>query len=132
MEWRFLGADKFWPLYKCGWVVTSVGCAAILLSAFASNRIQRFLSLKPVVFLGKISYSVYLVQFIVIMCLLPVAIHWLNGCGIGQHWILFPLTFVISIGATLLASVCSYYSVEMPSIRLGHWLTKKIQSRFQR
>ena len=126
---RFWG--EWWPLYKCGWAITSLGCAMVLLSAFASERIQKFLNHKFVVFLGKISYSVYLVQFIVILCLLPVIIHWANGCGIVQRPILFPLALLISISATFLGATGTYYLIEVPSIRLGYWLTKKIQDRFQ-
>ena len=59
------------PAYQCGWIATSLGCALILVAIFGSKSLQQWLSRKPMIFLGRISYSVYLLQFIVILCLLP-------------------------------------------------------------
>jgi len=57
-----------------------------------------------VVFLGKISYSVYLVQFIIILCLLPPLVRLANDHGIIRPFTLFLLTFTVSVGATLLCA----------------------------
>lgn len=123
--------DEYRPTYKCGWTITSIGCAVVLLSAFSSKRIQTVLNCKPIVFLGKISYSVYLIQFIVILCVLPVLLRLANHCGVTQPLLLFVFLLLASVGVTLALSAANYRFIEEPSIRFGHWLTKGIQRRLQ-
>lgn len=118
--------------YKYGWVLTAVGCGVILASVFGSPTLQRALNRKPVVFLGRISYSVYLLQFIIILCLLPPLVAALNQWGLTQPLILFSVTMLVSIAATIGCAALMYRFVEMPVINFSHGLTKKIQLRFQK
>ena len=120
------------PAYKLGWVVSSLGCAVVLLSAFSSESIQKNLNRRPVVFLGRISYSVYLLQFIIILCLLPPLVRWANAQGNVQRPVLFGLTILASVIATIACAALTYRFVELPAISLGHRLTKEIQRRFQK
>jgi len=111
-------------------LMTSLGCVLILLTSMASERIQSLLHLRPMIFLGQISYSVYLLQFIVILCLLPPWVHWLNTLGIGRTLWLLPLTLVFSLGGTVLLAALTYRWVELPCIQLGAWLSRKLESHF--
>lgn len=120
------------PAYKLGWVITSLGCAIVLLSTFGSQTLQNLLNYKPMVFLGRVSYSVYLLQFIIIMCLLPPLVRLVNGWGIVQRPALFGLTILASVGTTIGCAAITYRFVEVPAINLGHRLTKEIQRRFQK
>jgi peptidoglycan/LPS O-acetylase OafA/YrhL len=120
------------PAYKLGWVISSLGCAVVLLSAFSSASIQRFLNHRALVFLGRVSYSVYLLQFIIILCVLPPLVRLVNGWGVVQRPVLFGLTVLVSVGLTIGCAASTYRLVEVPAINLGHWLTKKIQARFQK
>jgi peptidoglycan/LPS O-acetylase OafA/YrhL len=117
---------------KYGWVVTAIGCAVILVSVLGSQTLQRVLNHKPVVFLGRISYSVYLLQFIIILCLLPPLVKVFNQWGLTQPWVLFPVTMLTSVVATIGCAALMYRFVEMPVINFSHWLTKKIQLRIQK
>jgi peptidoglycan/LPS O-acetylase OafA/YrhL len=108
---------------------TGPGCVLILLSSLSSRRIQAVLHLPPLIFLGRISYSVYLLQFIVILCLLPPWIHLLNSWGIHRTIWLFPLNFIASVSLTVGLSALNYQWIEKPCIELGHGLSKKIQER---
>jgi peptidoglycan/LPS O-acetylase OafA/YrhL len=117
--------------YKYGWVVTAVGCALILISVFGNLTLQRMLNCRPAVFLGRISYSVYLLQFIIILCLLPPLVAMLNQFGVTQPSVLFPVTIFASVVATIGGAAIMYHFVELPVINFGHWLTKKIQQRLQ-
>jgi len=117
---------------QCGWIVTSLGCALGLLAVFGSQSLQQRLSHKPVVFLGRVSYSVYLVQFIIILCWLPPLVRWGNDCGITNRLGLFVLTLLVSVAATVGFSAITYRLVEVPAINLGHWLTRELQARFQK
>ncbi len=65
------------------WIVTSFGCAMIILASLSSRRIGGFLIKRPLLFVGQVSYSVYLLQFIVLICFTPVIVHQLNFTSIG-------------------------------------------------
>jgi peptidoglycan/LPS O-acetylase OafA/YrhL len=116
--------------YKYGWVVTSIGCAVILVSVLGSQTLQRILNCRQLVFLGRISYSVYLLQFIIILCLLPPLVATLNQFGITQPLFLFSVTILASIAATVGCAAIMHRFVELPVIDFSHRLTKKIQRRF--
>jgi peptidoglycan/LPS O-acetylase OafA/YrhL len=118
--------------YKFGWGVTAIGCAMILIYVFSSQPWQRILNCRPVVFLGRISYSVYLLQFIIILCLLPPLVAALNQLGITQPVVLFVVTILASVAATVGCAAIMYRFVELPVIDFSHWLTKKIQLRFHK
>ena len=127
-------ACHFYPNYapagKYGWVVTAVGCFMILISVLGSQTLQRILNHKVAVFLGRISYSVYLLQFIIILCLLPPLVALLNKMGIYQPGILFSSTIIVGVAATIGCAAIMYRWVELPVINFGHWFSKKIQQRF--
>jgi len=115
---------------RYSWVITSAGCMLILLASMSSRRIQATLHLPPLIFLGRISYSIYLLQFIVILCVLPAWMHLLNLWGIQRTVWLFPLNFIASVCLTLgLATLCHLW-VEKPCIELGHRLSRKIQAKY--
>jgi peptidoglycan/LPS O-acetylase OafA/YrhL len=114
---------------KLTWVVTSLGCVMILLATFSSRRLQAFLEIRPLVFLGRISYSVYLLQFITILCLIPPWLHFLNSLGLYNKYLLLSLTLLADVSATLLMAAISYRYVEVPCISLGSWLSKKISRK---
>lgn len=91
----------------------ALGGSIFIISSLSSNKIRNFLLLKPVHFLGQISYSLYLLHGIVLLS----TIHALYG--------LIPYSFLILlvlIGSIALASL-SYYFVERPSIAIGRKLT---------
>ena len=115
---------------KYGWVLTAVGCAVILISVLGSQTLQRILNRKPFVFLGRISYSVYLLQFIIILCLLPPLVALFNQFGVTQPLVLFLVTLLASVAATIGCAALMYRFIELPVINFSHWLTKKIQIRF--
>ena len=110
----------------------AIGCGVILVSVLGSQTLQQLLNRRPVVFLGRISYSVYLLQLIVILCLLPPLVAALNNWGITQPPILFPAVMLAGAAATIGGAALMYQLVELPVINFGHWLTRKIQLKFQR
>ena len=112
------------------WLGTALGCALILLASLSSCRMQATLRLPALLFLGRISYSVYLLQFIVILCLMPPWICDLNKLGIYQTSWLLPLELIGSVGLTVGLSALTYRWVEIPCIDLGHWFSKAWQEKF--
>jgi peptidoglycan/LPS O-acetylase OafA/YrhL len=129
-------ANYFWAVHgtidKAVWTICSVGCVLILAASLSSKRIQSKLNLPPVLFLGRISFSFYLLQFIVILCALPPFIQLLNGWGIQNPWALLPLSVAASVFITTVAAALMYWTVEVPTIQLGHRLTKAIQAKLVR
>lgn len=117
---------------KTVWCVASLGCALILGATLNSRRIQAALTHSAMVFLGRISYSVYLTQFIILLCLLPPVIHVLNALRIHQSSVLLILTLCFSVFMTVALSTISFRLFEAPSIQCGHWVTKLWQRRFGR
>ena len=106
--------------------VTGVGALMLLAWTMASTRAQAMLSIAPLRFLGKISYSLYLVHLMILLALSQPAIHWLNGLGIEgsySYWLALGITAAASI---IFSSAC-FYLFEQPSIRIGAILSSKIQ-----
>jgi peptidoglycan/LPS O-acetylase OafA/YrhL len=106
-----------WPVaaYRYGWLVATVGCAGILISVFGSQTLQRTLNYRPIVLLGRISYSVYLLQFIIILCLLPPLVAMFNQLGVTQPLVLCPVTMLASVAATIGCATIMYRFVEFRS-----------------
>jgi peptidoglycan/LPS O-acetylase OafA/YrhL len=119
-------------LYKCGWIASSLGCAVVLLAVFGSRSLQKCLSTRPMVFLGRISYSVYLLQLIIIFCLLPPLLRLANNCGLAASPGLFMFMTLAAVVATVACSAITYRLVEVRAINLGHWLTREIQRRWRK
>jgi len=126
-------ASNFGPVSdridKLVWCLASVGCLLILTISLGSNRVQRMLSRRSFVFLGRISYSLYLVQFIVLLCLLPPTVRLLNTLGLRQEAVLMPVILCCSVLTTAALAALSYRWVEVPSMSLGRMLTRRIQSQ---
>ena len=113
------------PKEKWVWLTTSLGCVLILLACFGSRRLQRALNHKTVVFLGRISYGVYLLQFLILVVVIPWFVHQLNGLGIQTPLLVWLLAFGASIGLTILAGAIFFQLVEKPSMQFGHALAAR-------
>lgn len=95
------------------------GAATIVMCAIHMPGVRRFLSLGPVAWIGRISYSVYLIHAPIIILLTPYVTH--------------PLDF---FEAALFVAVCLlmtyaiapllYVAVEAPSMRAGYWASSKL------
>lgn len=115
---------------KITWTLTSLGCALILLTAFSSQRIQKVLNHAAFVFLGRISYGVYLLQFIILLCIIPWLVHQLNGLGLQNFLILVPIILIASSLLTIATATVFYVIIEQPGIQLGHHFASAYNRRF--
>ena len=101
-------------LYKGGYLVTSLFTAFVILSILRTNSfLSKFLSIPVIDWLGKLSYSIYLWHYPIIILI--------SGGKKSSLLIMF-----VEILLTLIMSVISYYIVETP-IRKGI-LSKTIHS----
>ncbi|CAM3526504.1 acyltransferase [Paenibacillus lupini] len=94
------------------WIIT-VGASIFILFALYSKAFSRVLLVKPIHYLGRISYSLYLYHFIVLISL----VHLFNGQL--PIWLITVLSFL----AALAISSVAYHLIELPAIRIGKHLS---------
>lgn len=87
------------------------GIAIMLWAIISSPKIQRILSFKPLVFIGKTSYSFYLLHLIILLCM-TIVFNDLNP-------LLFLLIFLL---VTAVSSSLTYKFIEVPFNRFGKLL----------
>ena len=115
-------------LYRGGFLLVAVlGLIVIISSGKQHTLMSRLLSFKPVVFIGKISYSLYLWHFPVLVLTTPVS-------EIGNPNIIFVILRVI---LTFILATASYVFVETPIRKLGfknyiNVIFKKLKKRPRR
>jgi peptidoglycan/LPS O-acetylase OafA/YrhL len=108
-------ADSGWD-YVANWF-TAAGAAGFLAFGLNSARCKRILRSAPIRILGKMSYSVYLLHYIVVLTL----VHWLYG-----KLPLLPI-LVICFPVTLVASWVFHRGIERPFTQLGRRLSRRLQ-----
>ncbi|SAK76826.1 acyltransferase [Caballeronia temeraria] len=90
--------------------------AGILILAISLKPFAAILTARPLIFLGQISFSLYLLHCIVLLGVL----HYFGETYRG-------MSLVIAAMLILPVSIAGYYAVEKPSIRLGRSLTRTKQ-----
>lgn len=107
-----------WEIFVMGF-----GAAGLIIGTLATPALGRFLSSPPMAFLGRISFSLYLLHTTILFSIAP--------------W--FPLTdgwgalalCVVLVGLSCAAASVGYYAVERPAIRLGSRVCKLVPRRDQ-
>lgn len=102
-------------------VLYCCGAAIIVMCVVHMTSVRRFLSHPTLGWIGRISFSVYLIHAPIIILLTPYVDHQLN---------LFEgvIFVVVSLLATYAIAPLLYYTVEEPSIRAGYWASAKLQA----
>ncbi|HXC35537.1 MAG TPA: acyltransferase [Candidatus Acidoferrales bacterium] len=116
-------------LARTVWLIMTAGAGLIILTTLSSRRLAALLTTKPVLWIGRISYSVYLLQIVILLCLLPPAIAVLNKLGFGSSPWMFLFCLVISFAATVGIATPFYKFVELPSIAFGHYVSAKLKKK---
>jgi peptidoglycan/LPS O-acetylase OafA/YrhL len=96
-----------------------LGSAGILFSAVHSRRLSRILNARLLLWLGNISFSLYLCHVTVLLVL---------SATIG-HQLPYPALALIAICLSLLLAQVLVWSVEEPARRLGRWLDTRYMHR---
>jgi peptidoglycan/LPS O-acetylase OafA/YrhL len=106
-----------WPIQD---LATGAGAAyAIVLALNKGGRMSRFLQHRVLIFCGRISYSLYLLQ-VPILLVLSILFY----ARFAYGYLLLPF-----LGIALIASAMFYRFVEEPSIHLGRFLGQQIGRR---
>lgn len=93
-----------------------LGSALFILIALSFGSVTRILVWTPVHFLGKISYSIYLTHASILFALVYLLYDKV------PIWVIWCLTLVITLGVSTL----SYYALELPSVRWGQALARRL------
>jgi len=99
-------------------VLMAAGAFALIVVVLARPGAARALSIPPIRFLGRVSYSLYLLHHTVLLLIAPLASRPLD------FFVLTPLLLLLSLGAAEL----SYRWIELPSISLGRRLSLRLGS----
>lgn len=102
-----------------GALVMNSGSFALVVAAVHLPGFARALSHRPALFLGRVSYSLYLLHFTLLVLLAPVV----RGYG---GWTDYPKLLSLVLGASLVLSALAYRLVERPSITLGNRVCAKL------
>ncbi len=113
----FLGIDFF--------TYTGLSCFVFLVAILHSKKTQKLLENKVLVFLGKISYGIYLVHILVIETIYLVAQQYF-GTNYYDYRI-FILVTIFSITGVIVAATAMHYWIELPFIRLGKRIAKSMK-----
>ena len=98
-------------------LLTALGASGLIILSLNSGSCRRILLWHPVRELGEMSYSVYLLHFIVLLIFL----HLLSGR------VPLPVIFSLCFVVTIIVSWVFYRVVEKPSIRLGRRLSASLR-----
>jgi len=128
-KWRFMFAvggllfylaSLKWPIAPAQQMLAATGSAVFMAAlvdwaAHGGNGIARtILSFQPLVYLGKISYGLYLYQFVSLFLLYKLQ-HLIGHPRLMNHWAGFALCWTAT---TLLISMASWHLFERPVLKL--------------
>jgi peptidoglycan/LPS O-acetylase OafA/YrhL len=97
-------------------VTIGLGAALIIAAALSNGRAISLFRARPLLWLGKVSYSLYLVHLPLLLAIVYVFHNYASIAVLGA---LFPI-------AALAAAFLMFFLVERPAIRLGHKLAKAV------
>lgn len=111
---------------KISFLLTVIGCLLFLLVAIKPGKLNNLLNTKVVQFLGRISYSLYLVHFPILLFISSI---------VSNRFILlfsFPIILLFSLSTTLIVSFFFYKYIEKPFIQYGKNITSNFRLFFGR
>lgn len=105
------------PGYGTAWkhFVSGAGSVGLIAIALSRPAVWRFLSFPPFAFVGRISFSLYLLH-------LPVLAVTANR---AQTFVGLPAAIVLVLVAGVLVASIAYVLVERPAQRAGHWFAAR-------
>ncbi len=103
---------------------TGIASFIILLIIMNGTKIQKALNWKPLHFLGKISYSVYLIHWLIVLAIMERWDKWV--ALFGDKYLAFGAMLLVALALTFSLATAMYYWIEKPFIKLS----KKISAKF--
>lgn len=103
------------------------GCSMLLLVFINSQNLKRIFSIKPIQFLGKVSFSFYLLHLCLLLVFASRIYEWLYPYFIDE--INIPLTFVLSLSCILAVSFLFYRYVDFYAIKYASKISDFVFNR---
>ena len=102
-------------------IIHSIGAILLLLIVLSSKRLQKILCIKPILWLGKISFSVYAIHSVIIFTIaLHIFILLVPLCQIRMAGLITYL--FIFVASLILAAILTKY-VDTPSQHFAKWFS---------
>ena len=122
--WLFFPLIPLYGLFLVGWprwtlLTLELGAAGIVAATIGSPGLAQAFVVKPIAFLGRISYSLYLLHFIMLI----LATRLLSRPPTGLEAVLLPMgVFAVTLPLAALA----HRLVETPAIAMGSWVARSL------
>src|SRR5258706_7372396 len=105
-------------------------CGLLLATALNAGTAKRLLSLRPVYYLGLISYSIYMTQALVQLGFMDKAPFKSFVAGLPS-WAAF-VVFLLSCASVIAVASISYRFVELPGRSLVQWTSRRLATNSAR
>lgn len=103
-----------------------IGATILLMSLLSFKKLQIILNNTVLVFLGKISYGIYLVHFFILLGIIPFICQYLNKTSlISNEIVLNGILLLLLIGLTIAFAFTFYNPIEKKFNTIGKQLAKK-------
>jgi peptidoglycan/LPS O-acetylase OafA/YrhL len=109
----------------------TVGSGLLLLVLLGSKSLQRMFEWKPFVFIGKLSYGIYLIHTVVLLALLPWISLGLQQLGLQNPTTIWFACLALAIMICALIAYPIWRWVEIPLNRLGKKIATRFSTRFE-
>ncbi|MES2445767.1 MAG: acyltransferase [Bacteroidota bacterium] len=107
--------------------LTKLSVVLILILVLCLKRLQNILSIPVLVFLGEISYCLYLCHFIVILVVAPEIFNWLKYNQLTDNFMVTTIVLMVTILCSLLLAYLLSIIIERPFVSLSRKLSKMIR-----
>jgi peptidoglycan/LPS O-acetylase OafA/YrhL len=104
------------------WIITGFGSCVLLVYCLSFEFLKRSLNNSILKFIGRISYSIYLVHSIVLIYIVPYFIHFLNSINMQNIYAIHLVTLFVLFGACIIFSYLLNRIIEKPFVSLGNEL----------
>lgn len=109
-----------WAPEYITWLINGVGSCGLIILIFGSPQAQAFLEKPLFRYLGKISYSLYLVHLIILLCVSPRILF-----ALEDHKFAYLVLWISSLACVILSADICQRLIERPAI----WLSHQFRSR---
>jgi peptidoglycan/LPS O-acetylase OafA/YrhL len=104
--------------------VSALGSVCLLASVLASKRLKKHLLQPALCALGRLSYSIYLIHFAVLLRITPWFFHEFKAL-VHDPLLAWCLGLMVTISVSVLLAIPSFKWVEMGGVRIGRWLLSR-------
>ena len=117
--------DHGWRIYELFQVGPAIAAGFVVFGAVYATRVHSWLSLRPIVFFGRISFASYLLHLSVIYGVGGWIFKWTYDAT-GSHATAFVAGYAVSLMALLGAATAFTRYVDEPAIALSRWVANTV------